>query len=143
MKLIAPRIIVNFVTSSMHDTTYLVMQKNRMVEAFNHAQTNLQIRVNYTEDLLGELQEEIQEHMDIRIKLKHILRMLVLFPVSASVIVGDMQSTAMREELLNMVSMYYLGSYWPGPEDEVDVDTWTAIIASAIDYFNEPDTNEY
>lgn len=137
MKYLEPKVAMCAVDgSSDASEIFLKLQKAIIDQGWKHIGSHWSIEIKYPGDLLKDIQEQIKDFTDLDIKLSHIGRMMILFPLSASVIISDPYATDARDEIMDMLAAYYLNSTWPHHEDVIPFTLWLEAMQSAINYFN-------
>lgn len=77
-----------------------------------------------------------KEHLGLDIPIPIITEMFVLYPIEASGVMEDWRTTDARDCLFDMISHYYLNSWWPNIDSGVDDEEWEAAVKKAFELTN-------
>ena len=114
---------------------YIDMQRTMLNQALRYHATVYPHRANLNLNLLSNVYGYLRENLGLVIPQDHLVAMFILYPIDASTIV-DVSTTETRDSLLDMISQYYVNSYWPEVDDGVDDEDWEDVLRKALLYMH-------
>lgn len=93
-------------------------------------------------DTVDRIREYLKENLCLDIASSVILEWLSLYPFEAAIL--DDIDTFIEESLdalLDMVSHYYLNSWWPADADNITDEAWIQLLEKSYKYFKRADEN--
>lgn len=131
MKYVDPRHVVSLTADAEKFSFYIKMQRKVIDQTLAHIAQVYPYTPNLNQRILAEVHDYLRETLGISVSEGHLAAMFLLYPVDAVAIV-DLSAAEPRDNLMDMISHYYVNSYWPGADDGVDDEDWEEVIRQAF-----------
>lgn len=135
MRFHEPRHVMALAADGERFKFYIEMQRNIINQALKHITKVYPIQPNLKLNILRDVHNYLKENLGMVVSQDHLAAMFILYPIDASAI-DDIDATDARDSLMDMISHYYVNSYWPGSDDGADDEDWEEVIRKAAVYMH-------